>query len=164
MSCAESRKTPCGPSDAGLVGIGDAACPSGRAAPRSGTCGGKTLADVSHVNEAYSSKTCPACLSGNRPTGRNYQCQACGFAAHRDAVGAVNPLMGAIHGEYRRIELGAKIRVTYLRATPIRVARSKAENPATPAPPVGVGVMLGSAPVQPQALPTGTPDLKVTAA
>jgi len=124
----------------------------------------KTLADVSHVNEAYSSKTCPACLSRNRPTGRNYQCRACGFAARRDAVGAVNILMRAIHGEYRRVDPGAKIRVTYLRATPIRVARSKAENPATPAPLVGVGVMLGSAPVQPQALPTGTPDRKVTAA
>ena len=48
-------------------------------------------------------------------------------------------------------------RVTYLRATPIRVGRSKAENPAMPAS-QSLGVMLGSAPVQPQALSTGTPD------
>ena len=123
----------------------------------------KTSADVSHINEAYSSKTCPACLSRNRPSGRNYRCQACGFTAHRDAVGAINILMRATHGEYRRIDPNAIVRVTYLRATPIRVSRSKAENPAAPML-QSVGVMLGSAPVQPQALPTGTPDRKVNAA
>lgn len=124
----------------------------------------KTSADVSHINEAYSSKTCPACLSRNRPSGRNYQCQTCGFTAHRDAVGAINILMRATHGEYRRIDPNAIIRVTYLRATPIVVAaRSNAENPATPTL-CSVGVTLGSAPVQPQALPSGTVDRKVNAA
>lgn len=125
--------------------------------------GEKTRADVSHINEAYSSKTCPACLSRNRPSGRNYRCQSCGFTAHRDAVGAINILMRATHGEYRRIDPNAIVRVTYLRATPLRVGRSKAENPAAPAL-HGVGVMLGSAPVQPQALSSGTSDRKVNAA
>ena len=79
-------------------------------------------------------------------------------------MGAVNIAMHAIHGEYRRVDPGAKIRVTYLRATHIRVARSKAENPATPVPLVGVGVMLGPVHVQPHPLSTGTPDRKVNAA
>jgi len=79
-------------------------------------------------------------------------------------VGAINILMRATHGEYRRIDPNAIIRVTYLRATPIVVAaRSKAENPATPTL-CSVGVTMGSAPVQPQALPTGTVDRKVNAA
>jgi hypothetical protein len=36
--------------------------------------------------------------------------------AHRDAVGAINILMRAIHGGYRRLDPGTVIRVTYLRA------------------------------------------------
>jgi hypothetical protein len=159
---AESRRTPCRPSDAGPGGISAAGCPSCRAAARNGTCGRRP--QLTSGTSTRRTRVKPACLSRNRPTGRNYQCRACGFAAHRGAVGAFNIAMRAIHGEYRRVDPGVKIRVTYLRATPIRAPRSKAENPATPVPLVGVGVMLGLVPVQPQALPTGTPDRKVTAA
>ena len=91
----------------------------------------KTGADVSHIDEAYSSKTCPACLTRNRPTGRHYRCHDCGFTCHRDAVGAINILMRSIHGVYTRIDPGAVIRVIYLRATPLRAAQGKAQNRAT---------------------------------
>ena len=86
----------------------------------------KTGVELTHQNEAYSSQTCPACLTRNRPSGRNYQCQACGFATHRDAVGAINILMRSTHGAYTRIDPNTPVRVTYLRATPLSVARSKA--------------------------------------
>ena len=71
-----------------------------------------------HLDESNSTKTCPACGARNRPTGRNYRCKnsECGFACHRDAVGAINILQKAIHGAYVPIGPDAKIRVTYLRA------------------------------------------------
>ena len=69
-----------------------------------------------HLNEAGSTKTCPACGARNRPTGRDYRCKACGFACHRDAVGAINILQKAIHGTYVPIGPDVNIRVTYLRA------------------------------------------------
>lgn len=74
----------------------------------------KTEVELTHLDESYSSKTCPACLTRNRPTGRHYQCHGCGFTCHRDAVGAVNILMRSIHGAYTRIDTGAVIRVIYL--------------------------------------------------
>ena len=83
----------------------------------------KTGVTVEHINESYSSKTCPACLNINRPTGRHYRCHACQFACHRDAVGAINILMRTRHGAYTRIDPHSTIRVTYLRATPITAAR-----------------------------------------
>jgi len=43
------------------------------------------------VGEAYTSQTCPACKTLNKPKGRNYVCQ-CGYKAHRDIVGAFNIL------------------------------------------------------------------------
>jgi putative transposase len=78
--------------------------------------GWKTGVPVGHISEAHSSQTCPACLTRNRPSGRRYRCRACGFSCHRDAVGAINILMRAIHGGYRRLDPGTVIRVTYLRA------------------------------------------------
>jgi len=83
----------------------------------------KTGVTVEHINEAYSSKTCPACLHINRPTGRHYRCRACQFAYHRDAVGAINILMRTRHGAYTPIDPDTTIRVTYLRATPLTTAR-----------------------------------------
>jgi transposase len=83
----------------------------------------KTGVTVEHINEAYSSKTCPACLHINRPTGRHYRCRACQFACHRDAVGAINILMRTRHGAYTPIDPNTTIRVTYLRATPLTTAR-----------------------------------------
>ena len=73
---------------------------------------------IEHINESSSTKTCPKCLTSNRPSGRHYRCQnpACGFTCHRDAVGGVNILQKAIHGEYIPIGPDTKIRVTYLRA------------------------------------------------
>jgi len=41
--------------------------------------------------ESYTSKTCPACGSRKKPTGREYKCK-CGFVGHRDLVGATNIL------------------------------------------------------------------------
>lgn len=93
--------------------------------------GHKHKTTVGHIDESYSSKTCPACLARNHPSGRNYQCRECGFVCHRDAVGALNILMRAKHREYTPIDPAKQIRITYLRATPITVARSNAENPAT---------------------------------
>lgn len=77
--------------------------------------GHKTGVKIEHVNEAYSSKTCPACLTRNRPNGRNYRCKNCGFSCHRDAVGAVNIFQKGVHGAYAKIIPGARIRVIYRR-------------------------------------------------
>ena len=44
---------------------------------------------VKTISEAYTSQTCPSCDERNKPTNRNYKC-ACGFAYHRDGVGAYN--------------------------------------------------------------------------
>jgi putative transposase len=83
----------------------------------------KTGVTAEHIDEAYSSRTCPACLQINRPAGRHYRCRACQFACHRDAVGAINILMRTRHGAYTRIDPSRTIRVTYLRATPLTAAR-----------------------------------------
>jgi putative transposase len=91
----------------------------------------KTGVKLTQLDESYSSKTCPACLTRNRPQGRDYRCQGCRFACHRDVVGAINILMRSIFGAYTRIDPDAVIRVKYLRATPLRVAPSKAQNQAT---------------------------------
>lgn len=85
--------------------------------------GEKTGVSAEHVDESYSSKTCPECLHLNRPTGRKYRCRACQFTCHRDAVGAINILMRTLHGAYTRIDPDTPIRVAYLRATPLTAAR-----------------------------------------
>ena len=71
-----------------------------------------------HLAEDGSTKTCPRCLTHNRPRGRDYRCKnpECGFTCHRDAVGAANILQRAIYGEYTPIGADVTIRVTYLRA------------------------------------------------
>lgn len=143
----------------------------------------KTGFPVEHINEAYTSQTCPACLTRNRPSGRNYRCRntTCGFTCHRDAVGAINILMLSTHnGVFTPIDPNTQIRVTYLRAVPrwspdqrnthrqvqqrhhaLR-ARSNAQNQATN--PVGVagGSVHTSAPTPPIA--GGQDDHQVTAA
>ncbi len=43
------------------------------------------------VGEGYTSQTCPACKTLNKPKGRNYVCE-CGYKTHRDIVGAFNIL------------------------------------------------------------------------
>ena len=78
----------------------------------------KTKLEIEHLNESYSSQTCPACSTRNRPSGRHYRCKNpnCWFTCHRDAVGAINILQKAIKGEYVPIGPDTKVRVTYLRA------------------------------------------------
>ncbi|SDD78180.1 transposase, IS605 OrfB family, central region [Paenibacillus sp. UNCCL117] len=44
---------------------------------------------VIEVNPAYTSQTCPSCGERNQAKDRMYQC-FCGYAAHRDRVGAIN--------------------------------------------------------------------------
>lgn len=55
-------------------------------------------------DEAYSSKTCPACGSLNKPRGRNYKCSACGFVGHRDGSAACNQESKALYGQYGKIQ------------------------------------------------------------
>ncbi|MDA8400367.1 MAG: zinc ribbon domain-containing protein, partial [Actinomycetota bacterium] len=75
----------------------------------------KTGLDIEHINESGSTKTRPVCAARNRPTGRDYRCKVCNFTCHRDAVGAINILQEAIHGDYVPIGADVEIRVTYLR-------------------------------------------------
>ncbi len=44
---------------------------------------------VEVIDESYTSQTCPNCGNRKKPTNRNYACK-CGFAYHRDGVGAIN--------------------------------------------------------------------------
>lgn len=44
---------------------------------------------VVQINEAYTSQTCPKCGNRKKPSNRTYTCK-CGFAYHRDGVGAIN--------------------------------------------------------------------------
>ncbi|WP_427019297.1 zinc ribbon domain-containing protein (plasmid) [Pseudarthrobacter sp. P1] len=43
----------------------------------------KTGSKPTYTNESHSSKTCPACLTRNAPSGRDYRCHHCGFTCHR---------------------------------------------------------------------------------
>ena len=79
----------------------------------------KTGVAIQYQDESWSSKTCPACSTRNRPTGRAYKCSCCGFTCHRDAVGALNILQRFRHGAYTPIDVNKPIHVTYLRATPL---------------------------------------------
>jgi putative transposase len=42
------------------------------------------------VDERYTTRTCPRCGHRYKPKGRLYRCRHCGFAYHRDGVGAIN--------------------------------------------------------------------------
>jgi putative transposase len=87
--------------------------------------GYKTALELEYIQEDFSSQTCLACLTRNRPKGRQYRCSGCGFTCHRDAVGAINIWMRATHGEYRRLDAEEKISVLYLRATPLQKGREQ---------------------------------------
>jgi putative transposase len=79
---------------------------------------------VALQDEAYTSQTCPACGKRYKPHGRNYRCSKCGFAFHRDGVGAIN-----IRAKYREefgvpLVVGAMAPPTGMRFQPhVRVAR-----------------------------------------
>lgn len=54
---------------------------------------------VQLIDKSYSSQTCPRCMHRYKPRGRTYCCPACGFVAHRDAVGCANILSQHFTGE-----------------------------------------------------------------
>jgi putative transposase len=54
---------------------------------------------VTLVDEAFTSQTCPRCQQRHKPKGRNYCCPACGFQAHRDVVGQINILSRFTKGD-----------------------------------------------------------------
>jgi putative transposase len=54
---------------------------------------------ITLCDEAYTSQTCPRCMRRHKPKGRTYRCPACGFVAHRDAVGCANILSTHYTGE-----------------------------------------------------------------
>jgi putative transposase len=58
---------------------------------------------VELVNEAYTTQACPRCGGRHKPTGRLYQCPACGFVSHRDIVGSANILSRYSYGEVGRV-------------------------------------------------------------
>jgi putative transposase len=55
--------------------------------------------EVVLIDEAYTSQTCPRCMHRHKPKGRIFRCPACGFVAHRDAVGCANILSTHYTGE-----------------------------------------------------------------
>ena len=61
-------------------------------------------------DESYSSQTCPRCGHRYKPTGRVYLCPACGFVAHRDAVGSCNILSHYLFGEVGHIVPPSKVK------------------------------------------------------
>lgn len=73
--------------------------------------------------ERGTSSQCPECGHRQKPKGREWRCRVCGFAGHRDVVGAVN---------MHKIAFAQKIafpqRITYLRPGPARV-RVRDEQP-----------------------------------
>jgi putative transposase len=58
---------------------------------------------VELINEAYTSKTCPACGHFNKPKGRNYRCSRCGYVGHRDNVGSTNILSKRMTGHLAQL-------------------------------------------------------------
>ncbi len=60
----------------------------------------KTGLSLEHINEAYTSQTCPACGTRRKVAGRSYACKnpECGLVMHRDVVGAMNILTRATSG------------------------------------------------------------------
>ena len=105
----------------------------------------KTGLPVEHMAEDYSSQTCPACLTRNRPSGRNYRCAGCSFTLPRDAVGALNIGQRAKHGAYTRIDGDKPIRLTYLQAVP---RKRRACSTGTNRPRTAVHTAQAAAPVR----------------
>ena len=55
---------------------------------------------VELINEAYTSRVCPACKELNHTNGRVYKCESCNLVLHRDEVGAINILAKQKYREY----------------------------------------------------------------
>ena len=79
----------------------------------------KTGLPIEHIDEAFTSQTCPQCGCRRRMRGRWYECrnEMCRFRSHRDAVGGVNIHTLAVNdGAIVPAGPGLQIRVMYLRA------------------------------------------------
>ena len=76
-------------------------------------------------DERYTSQTCPVCGQRKKPSGRIYQCAACGGVFHRDVVGAVNILSAHLHGEPGHIAPPSPM----YRRPFVRTLRSRADTP-----------------------------------
>lgn len=72
---------------------------------------------VKFVSEAYTSQTCPRCGNRKKPINRNYHCNHCGFAYHRDGVGAIN-LWNKVSGFILSPVVGAMASPIGVRFTP----------------------------------------------
>jgi putative transposase len=74
-------------------------------------------------SERGTSSQCPCCGHKQKPKGRNWACQVCGFQGHRDLVGSVN---------MHRLAYGTQVKFprsfTYLRPGPSRRS-SRADTP-----------------------------------
>lgn len=92
----------------------------------------KTGMAIEHIDESWSSKTCPACQTRNHPNGRGYHCHNCGFTCNRDAVGAINILIRAKNGSYQPMDTNKTVHVKYLRATPIFQPEKRREHGVIP--------------------------------
>ena len=92
----------------------------------------KTGMTIEHIDESWSSKTCPACQTRNHPNGRGYHCRNCGFTCNRDAVGAINILIRAKNGSYQPMDTNKTVHVKYLRATPIFQPEERREHGVIP--------------------------------
>jgi putative transposase len=80
----------------------------------------KTGLELEHINEAYSSQTCPVCNHRTKVRGRAYVCKntICGFRLHRDAVGGVNIQTLAVNDGHFRPDPDLRVEVMYRRAQP----------------------------------------------
>ncbi|MGP3922344.1 RNA-guided endonuclease InsQ/TnpB family protein [Streptomyces sp. 8N616] len=81
----------------------------------------KTGLTIEHVDEAYSTQTCPKCLIRSKCSGRTFVCKNpdCAFRCHRDAVGSVNINTLAVNdGTFVPADSTFMVRVTYRRAQP----------------------------------------------
>ena len=72
---------------------------------------------VKFVSEAYTSQTCPRCGNRKKHANRNYHCNHCGFAYHRDGVGAIN-LWNKVSGLLLSPVVGAMASPIGVRFTP----------------------------------------------
>jgi transposase len=80
----------------------------------------KTGLVLEHINEAYSSQTCPKCNHRTKVRGREYICtnQSCAFRLHRDAVGCVNIHTLAVNDGTFVPDSDLRVEVMYRRAQP----------------------------------------------
>ncbi|MHB8140275.1 MAG: RNA-guided endonuclease InsQ/TnpB family protein [Vulcanimicrobiaceae bacterium] len=85
----------------------------------------KIGAVVGKGDEAYTSQTCPVCLTRTKPSGRVYRCKACSFSAARDQVGSWNFLNKCVNGSIQPGAMVPQDRVKYLRPVVMRKRREQ---------------------------------------